>query len=277
MSVTQNKPKFIDFQALKQEIKIEDAVPLLGLKVSQFNEQMRGPCPACKSGGDRALVITAAKSVYYCFAAGEGGDVIALTSHIKVIGMKEAAAFLAETLSKSTETPQQTPVATVPRRKRKRDSTRSHIFNQNIHQFRLWASAQRQHLPLAQDMHQRASCGAGLPSPSMMHQEFWWPIADRRRRVKVRRLFSLMASSLRSLSSMPIKCTKARSFYCVSHSKFSKRLKVELKTLWRSSPKPLHPNNSKCLPVSWIKEDAKQLKYFRPLIPTTSIQSLQFR
>jgi hypothetical protein len=70
MSVTQNKQKFIDFQALKLEIKIEDAVPLFGLKVSQFKDQMRGPCPACKSGGDRALVITAAKSVYYCFAAG---------------------------------------------------------------------------------------------------------------------------------------------------------------------------------------------------------------
>lgn len=72
MSATQNKPKFIDFQALKQEIKIEDTVPLLGLKVSRFNDQMRGPCPTCKSGGDRALVITAAKSVYYCFAASEG-------------------------------------------------------------------------------------------------------------------------------------------------------------------------------------------------------------
>jgi hypothetical protein len=114
MSVTQNKQKFIDFQALKLEIKIEDAVPLFGLKVSQFKDQMRGPCPACKSGGDRALVITAAKSVYYCFAAGVGGDVIALTSHIKGIGMKEAAAFLVETLSKSTEHPQETPVATVP-------------------------------------------------------------------------------------------------------------------------------------------------------------------
>ena len=33
MSVTQNKPKFIDFQALKQEIKIEDTVLFAGARV----------------------------------------------------------------------------------------------------------------------------------------------------------------------------------------------------------------------------------------------------
>ncbi len=118
MSATHNKPqsktKFIDFHALKQEIKIEDTMPLLGLKVSQFSDQMRGPCPICKTGGDRALVVTASKGVFYCFAAGEGGDVIALTSHIKGIGMKEAAAFLAESFSKGADTPSVSPAATVP-------------------------------------------------------------------------------------------------------------------------------------------------------------------
>ena len=114
MSATHTKPKFIDFQALKQEIRIEAAMPLLGLKVSQFSDQMRGLCPACKSGGDRALVITASKGVFYCFAAGEGGDVIALTSHIKGISMKEAAAYLAENLSKSIGISPVSPAATVP-------------------------------------------------------------------------------------------------------------------------------------------------------------------
>ena len=89
-------------------------MPLLGLNVSELSDQMRGPCPACKSGGDRALVITASKSVFYCFAAGEGGDVIALTSHIKGISMKEAAAFLASHLAKPDATPVSPPAATVP-------------------------------------------------------------------------------------------------------------------------------------------------------------------
>lgn len=114
MSATHTKPKFIDFHALKQEIKIEDAMPLLGLKVSQFSDQMRGPCPACQTGGDRALVVTASKGVFYCFAAGEGGDVIALTSHIKGISMKDAAAFLADSFSKGADTASVSPAATVP-------------------------------------------------------------------------------------------------------------------------------------------------------------------
>lgn len=72
---------------------------------------MRMPCPACKSGGDRALVITVSKSVFYCFASGVGGDVIALTSHIKGMAMKEAAALLAASLNCE---PAPTPVSTVP-------------------------------------------------------------------------------------------------------------------------------------------------------------------
>lgn len=118
MTATQTKPqsktKFIDFQALKQEIKIADAMPLLGLTPSQLSDQMRSPCPACKSGGDRALVITVSKNVFYCFASGEGGDVIALTSHIKGISMKEAAALLVEHFHKEPPPSQATPVATVP-------------------------------------------------------------------------------------------------------------------------------------------------------------------
>ena len=114
MSVKTNPSKFIDFQVLKQNVKIEDAVTFLGLKVNQHGDQVRGACPACKSGGDRALVITASKSVFYCFAAGDGGDVIALTAHIKSIGMKEAAEFLAASLTKSGELVPTNSQATVP-------------------------------------------------------------------------------------------------------------------------------------------------------------------
>jgi hypothetical protein len=118
MTATQSKPqtktKFIDFQALKQEITIAAAMPILGLTPSQFSDQMRSPCPACKSGGDRALVITASKNVFYCFASGEGGDVIALTAHIKGINMKDAAAFLAGHFQKEQPAQKASPVATVP-------------------------------------------------------------------------------------------------------------------------------------------------------------------
>ena len=96
MSHTSPSPKFIDFQHLKQTIKIDSVFALLGLQLKQSGEQWRGACPACKSGGDRTLVVTPSKAAFYCFAAKQGGDVIALVAHIKGISMKEAAAFLAE-------------------------------------------------------------------------------------------------------------------------------------------------------------------------------------
>ena len=88
--------KFIDFQQLKETVRIEALFPRLGLALKQYGEQWRGPCPVCKSGGDRALVVTPTKAVFYCFAAKQGGDVIALVAHIKGMAMKEAAQFLAE-------------------------------------------------------------------------------------------------------------------------------------------------------------------------------------
>ena len=114
MTANPTRSKFIDFQQLKQEIKIEDAMPLLGLQVSQFSDQMRMPCPACKSGGDRALVITKSKGAFYCFAKGEGGDVIGLIAHLKGISMKDAANVLAESFNKKPEPQPTAPVETVP-------------------------------------------------------------------------------------------------------------------------------------------------------------------
>jgi DNA primase len=87
---------FVDFAELKTRVSIEQAVQMLGLKMTPAGAQLRGPCPACQSGGDRALVITPEKGLFYCFGAKTGGDCIALTAHIKGIGNKAAADQLAE-------------------------------------------------------------------------------------------------------------------------------------------------------------------------------------
>jgi hypothetical protein len=86
---------FIDFAELKDRLSIEDAIPKLDLRLKERNGQWRGPCPVCKSGGERALVVTPAKQAFYCFGAKVGGDVIALAAHIRDSGMKEAADYLA--------------------------------------------------------------------------------------------------------------------------------------------------------------------------------------
>lgn len=85
---------YLDFQAIKDEIPIEDAVKRLGLDLTKKNNQLRGECPTCKEGGDRALCVTPSKNAFYCFGGKSGGDVIELVAHIQGCGAKEAAQFL---------------------------------------------------------------------------------------------------------------------------------------------------------------------------------------
>jgi len=87
----------IDFAELKKTIPIENAVQFLGLEVKPEGNQLRGPCPACKRGGERALVITPAKGAWYCFNATKGGDLINLVQHIAgLASVKEAGEFIAK-------------------------------------------------------------------------------------------------------------------------------------------------------------------------------------
>ncbi len=85
---------YVDFASLKQRLTIEKTAELLALQLRQTGQTYRGPCPACGAGGDRALVITPTKQVWYCWAAQVGGDLIALAAHIRKCGAKEAAAWL---------------------------------------------------------------------------------------------------------------------------------------------------------------------------------------
>lgn len=85
-----------DFADLKSRVTIEQAAEMLGLVLKQSNHQLRGKCPRCQSGGDRALAITPAKGLFYCFNSSAGGDLITLVSHIKEIPVKDAADELAE-------------------------------------------------------------------------------------------------------------------------------------------------------------------------------------
>jgi DNA primase len=82
---------FVDFAELKTRVSIEQAMQMLGLTLTLHGNQHRGACPVCKTGGDRALIVTPAKGLFYCFAKKSGGDVIALTAHIGGIPVKEAA------------------------------------------------------------------------------------------------------------------------------------------------------------------------------------------
>lgn len=99
---------YIDFEAIKAQVKIEDVIPKLGLDMKKNGKQYRSECPACNSGGDRSLVATPDKKAFYCFAAQKGGDVIAFVAHVRGCGQKEAAQFLAgDTVPPEKEKPRE--------------------------------------------------------------------------------------------------------------------------------------------------------------------------
>lgn len=85
---------FVDFAEVKTSHPIETIAERLALKLIKRGEQLRGPCPACEKGGDRALVVTPSKAAFYCFAGQTGGDVIALAAHIHGETMKQAATWI---------------------------------------------------------------------------------------------------------------------------------------------------------------------------------------
>jgi CHC2 zinc finger len=92
---------FIDYAELKSRVSIHDAIQKLGLELKPAGHQLRGFCPQCKTGGDRALVVTPDKSLFFCFSAKVGGDQIALVAHLKDMKTNEAANWLAGTVPQS--------------------------------------------------------------------------------------------------------------------------------------------------------------------------------
>jgi len=93
---------FIDFTDLKERFGFVQVIDALKLPVTQRGNQWRGACPACKSGGERALVITDGKA-FFCFAAHKGGDQIALAAHVRNCSVKDAAAFIADSSAPDAE------------------------------------------------------------------------------------------------------------------------------------------------------------------------------
>ncbi len=89
-------PNYVDFQELKAKVGIEQVLDMLGIKhLKPHGETLRGHCPCCQEGNDRAFVVTPAKNSFYCFAEKKGGDIIELASRFLRIPQKEAAGRIA--------------------------------------------------------------------------------------------------------------------------------------------------------------------------------------
>jgi hypothetical protein len=110
----------VDFAELKQRVSIEQVAAWLGARLKPHGPQLRGPCPICKAGGDRAFVITPAKGCYYCFGeCKQGGDAIALVANAKDLSVKEAAEAIAQHfgLTQKETVPDRSPQPQPPQEK----------------------------------------------------------------------------------------------------------------------------------------------------------------
>lgn len=83
----------VDFAEVKAQHTIEDVAQRLGLQLKKANNQLRGPCPS-GAEGDRKFVVTPSKGVWYSFALGKGGDVIALVQLVNNVDAKTAAQWI---------------------------------------------------------------------------------------------------------------------------------------------------------------------------------------
>lgn len=85
---------FLNFEEIKAANPISEVVERLGLNMNKSGASLRGKCPVCESDGDRNLVVTPDKGVYFCFSDGKGGDQLQLISHLRGCSVKEAAQWL---------------------------------------------------------------------------------------------------------------------------------------------------------------------------------------
>jgi hypothetical protein len=99
---------YIDFVELKSRTTIMQAAELLKLTLKPSGNQQRGSCPVCNTGGDRALVITPERGLFYCFPAKTGGDLIKLVAHVMGCSQNEAAQIIQSQIGGTV------PTVTVP-------------------------------------------------------------------------------------------------------------------------------------------------------------------
>ena len=69
---------FVDFKKVKEPCHYR-ADARFARTSNQTGQQLRATCPACKEDGDRAIVITPEKGLFYCFPVKSEADVQAQT------------------------------------------------------------------------------------------------------------------------------------------------------------------------------------------------------
>lgn len=89
---------FIPFADIKAQVRIEQVVDMLELKVKREGGSIRARCPVCQTKDPRALWIVPKTQSFKCWAAKGrqvGSDLIALVMHVRGIDNQAAAREIA--------------------------------------------------------------------------------------------------------------------------------------------------------------------------------------
>lgn len=89
-------PAYIDFKELAAAIDVADVAQHARVKLKQSGSELRGACPACNSGDERALQVIPQTNSFRCHSAKLSGDCISLYAHVANIGNYAAARALQE-------------------------------------------------------------------------------------------------------------------------------------------------------------------------------------
>lgn len=87
---------YVDFAAIKQQVKIVDVLRWLDIKLKPSGaRELRGSCPYC-GNGERGFVVNTERNVFNSFCGCGKGSIIDLVSLHHKCGAKEAAQMLQE-------------------------------------------------------------------------------------------------------------------------------------------------------------------------------------
>jgi DNA primase len=85
-----------DFATIKAQVSMAQVIDMLGITgLTEHGETLRGFCPICKEGNNRAFVVTPARNIFYCFSEKKGGSVIDLVARMKRIPEAQAGQQIA--------------------------------------------------------------------------------------------------------------------------------------------------------------------------------------
>lgn len=101
------KPQFVDFKQLKQEVSIRQVIERYGLldSLSERGDKISGCCPFCGSDNDTAFRVSQSKNCFNCFSCEAHGNMLDFVGLMESCTIRQAALQVADWFGVETEPP----------------------------------------------------------------------------------------------------------------------------------------------------------------------------